>query len=103
MVYAIPEDEAREENLNVAFSAKRSKKDQRIRVRLLDPQTMLLTRGSARVAGHDLYANEESIILTRGQEVVTTGMLLTPLRGTYGRIAPWCTWQLNIRLLSMHV
>jgi len=37
-VYAIPEDEAREENLKVEFCTTQSKKDQRIQVRLLDPQ-----------------------------------------------------------------
>jgi len=53
-VYAIPENEAREENLKVEFSVTQSKKDQRIQVRLLDPQAKLSTRGSAKAAGHDL-------------------------------------------------
>jgi len=61
-VYAIPEDEAREENLKVDFGVIRSKKDQRIQVRLLDPQARIPTRGSAKAAGHDLYANEERTI-----------------------------------------
>jgi len=87
-VYAIPENEAREENLKVEFGATQSKKDQRIQVRLLDPQARLPTRGSAKAAGHDLYANEERIIPARGQEVVATGISITPPRGTYGRIAP---------------
>jgi len=42
-VYAIPENEAREENLKVEFGAIQSKKDQRIQVRLLDPQAKLST------------------------------------------------------------
>jgi len=42
-VYAIPEDKAREENLKVAFGATQNKKDQRIQVRLLDPQAKLPT------------------------------------------------------------
>jgi len=87
-VYAIPEDEAREENLKVEFGATQSKKDQRIQVRLLDPQAKLQTRGSAKAAGHDLYANEERIIPARRQDVVTTGISITPPRGTYGWIAP---------------
>jgi len=87
-VYAIPEDEAREENLTVEFGATQSKKDQRIQVRLLDPQAKLLTRGLAKAAGQDLYANEERTIPARGQEVVTTGISITPPQGTYGRIAP---------------
>jgi len=87
-VYAIPENEAREENLKVEFGATQSKKDQRIQVRLLDPQAKLPTRGSAKAAGHDLYANEEKTIPARGQEVVPTGISITPPRGTYRRIAP---------------
>jgi len=87
-VYAIPEDEAREENLKVEFGATQSKKDQRIQVKLLDPQAKLPTKGSAKAAGHDLYANEERIIPARGQNVVATGISITPPRGTYGRIAP---------------
>jgi len=62
MVYAIPEDEAREENLHVEFGSTQSKEDQRIQVRLLDPQAKLPTRGSAKAAGHDLYANKECTI-----------------------------------------
>jgi len=87
-VYAIPEDKAREENLKVEFGAIRNKKDQRMRVSLLDPQAKLPTRGSAKAAGHDLYANEERIIQARGQDVVPTGISITPPKGTYGRIAP---------------
>jgi len=87
-VYSIPEDEAREKNFKVEFGATQSKKDQRIQVRLLDPQARLPTRGSAKAAGHDLYANEERTIPARGQEVVTTGISITPPQGTYGRIAP---------------
>jgi len=74
--------------LKVEFGATQSKKDQRIQVRLLDPQAKLPTRESAKAAGHDLYANEERIILARGQEVVATGIAITPPQGTYGRIAP---------------
>ena len=87
-VYAIPEDEAREENLQVEFGATQSKKNQRKQVRLHDPQAKLPTRGSAITAEHDLYANEERTIPARGQEVVRTGISITPPRGTYRRIAP---------------
>jgi len=87
-VYAIPEEEAREENLKVEFGVAQSKKDQRIQVKKLDTQAKIPTRGSARAAGHDLYANESKMILARGQEVVATGISITPPRGTYGRIVP---------------
>jgi len=88
MVYAIPDDEAREANLKVKFGVPRSKKDQRMRVRLLDPQARLPTRGWARAARHDLYASEEKPIQARGPDVVTTGISIIPAKGTYGRIEP---------------
>jgi len=53
-VYAIPEDEAREENLKVEFGVAQNKKDQRVKVKKLDPQAKILTRGLAQAAGHDL-------------------------------------------------
>jgi len=74
--------------LKVEFGAIQSKKDQRIRVELLDPQARLPTRVSVRAAGHDLYANKEKTIPVCGQEVVATGIAITPPKGTYGRIAP---------------
>jgi len=37
-VYAIPEDEAREENLKVEFGVAQSKKDQRVKVKKVDPK-----------------------------------------------------------------
>jgi len=87
-VYAIPEDEAGEENLKVEFGVAQSKKDQRVKVKKLDPQAKIPTRGSAYAAGHDLYANESKTIPARGQEVVRTGISITPPLGTYGRIVP---------------
>ena len=74
--------------MKVVFSATQSKKDQRIRVKLLDPQARLPTPGSAKAAGHNLYANEERTIPARRQEVVATGIAIMPPKGTYGRIAP---------------
>jgi len=74
--------------LKVEFGATQSKKDHRIQVRLLDPQAKLQTRGSAKAAGHDLYTSEKRTIAAHGQEVVTTGISITPPKGTYGCIAP---------------
>jgi len=86
-VYAIPEDQAREENLKVEFGVAQSKKDQRVKVKKLDPQAKIPTRGSAQAAGHDLYANESKPIPAQGQAIVRTGISITPPRGTYSRIA----------------
>ena len=74
--------------MKVEFSIAQSKKDQRIQVKKLDPQARRPTRGSAKAAGHYLYANENKTIPARGQEVFRTGISITPPRGTYRRIAP---------------
>jgi len=87
MVDATPEDLAREENLQVEFGAIQSNKNQRIQVRLLDHQAKIPTRGSAKAAGHDLYANKERTIQALGKGLVTTGISITPPEGTYGRMA----------------
>jgi len=68
--------------VKVEFGATQSEKDQRIRVRLLDTQARLLTRASAKAAGHDLYTNEKRIIPARRQEVVATGIAIPPPKGT---------------------
>jgi len=87
MVYAIPGDAAREENLKVEFGVAQSKKHQLVKVKRLEPEAKIPPRGSARAAGHDRYANENKTIPGRGQEVVKTGISITPPGGTYGRIA----------------
>jgi len=87
-VYAIPEDEAREENLKVESGVAQCKKDQRVKVKKLDLQAKNPTRGSVQAARQNLYANESKTIPARGQEVVRTGITITPPRGTYGRLAP---------------
>jgi len=87
-VYSISEDEAGEENFQVEFGAVRGKKDQRVKVKKLDPQAKIPTRGSGQRAGHDLYANEDKTIAAGGQGVVTTRISITPPKGIYSRIAP---------------
>jgi len=77
-VYAIPQDDAREENLKVEFGVAQSKKDQQVKVMKLDQQAKIPPRGSAQAAGHDLYANESRTIPPPGQEVVRTGISITP-------------------------
>ena len=45
-------------------------------------------KGTARAAGHDLYAIEGTNIPTRGQAVVGTGIAIGLPHNTYGQIAP---------------
>ena len=46
------------------------------------------TKGSARAAGHDLYASEGTEILAGGQVMVGIGVAIQLPHNTYGRIAP---------------
>jgi len=45
-------------------------------------------KGSARAAGHHLYANEGTDVPARGQAIVGTGIAIRLPHVTYGRIAP---------------
>ena len=46
------------------------------------------TKRSARVAGHDLYANEETDVFAKGQAIVGTGIAIRLPHNIYGGIAP---------------
>jgi len=69
-VYAIPEDKAREENLKVEFGAVQSKKDQRIRVKLLDPPAKLPTRGSARAQDTTCMQTKKRLFQPRDKKLL---------------------------------
>jgi len=57
-------------------------------------------KGTARAAGHDLYAIEETDISTRGQAIVGTGIAIGPPHNTYGRIAPRSSLAVKHRLMT---
>ena len=62
--------------------------DQSVRVKKLSAETRVPTRGSARAAGHDLYASEGTDVPARGQAIVGTGIVIELSHHTNGRIAP---------------
>jgi len=87
VAYAVPEDKALDENLISRFSKVQAKKgpttkngptanDQRVRVKKLAAEARVPKKGSARAAGHDLYANEGSDVPARGQAIVGTGIAI---------------------------
>jgi len=45
-------------------------------------------KGTARSAGHDLYANEGTDVPARGQTIVGRAIAIGLPHDTYGRIAP---------------
>jgi len=95
IAYAIPEDKALEENLITRFSKGQPKKgpttkngptanDQRVRVKKLSAEARVPRKGTARAAGHDLYANEGTDSPARGQGIVGTGIAIGLPHDTYG-------------------
>ena len=85
-VYAIPEATARKENPITRCSEIHSQ-DQWLQVKRLTPEARIPAKGSQKVAGHDLYAQEAERIPARRQAVIGTGIAIGLPQGTYGRIA----------------
>jgi len=96
---SVPEDKALEENLITRFSKVQAKKgpttkngttanDQSVRVKKLSAEARVPMKGTARAAGHDLYANKGTDVPARGQAIVGTGIAIGLPHDTYGRIAP---------------
>lgn len=59
-----------------------------IPTKLLDKAAKLPTKGSARAAGHDLYAAEDATIPAGQRGLVDTKIAVALPPGTYGRIVP---------------
>jgi len=77
VAYAVPEEKALEENVITRFSKIQAKggptaNDQSVRVKKLSAEAKVATKGTARAAGHDLYAIERTEVPARGQAVVAT-------------------------------
>ena len=88
VAYAVPEAEALEENLITRFSKVQAQEHQSVKVKKLSVEARVPTKGSAKAAGNDLYANEGIEIPVGGQVMVGTGIVIQLPHNTYGRIAP---------------
>ena len=88
VVYAEPEVEALEDNLITRLSEVRAKEDQSVKVKKLSDEARVPTKGSAKAAGHDLYASEGTQIPAGEQVMVGTGVAIQLPHNIYGRIAP---------------
>jgi len=89
VAYTVPEDKAQEVNRLTRFSLVRAKKgesanDQSVRVKKLSDEAKVPTKGSAKAAGHDLYTNEVTDVLARGQASVGTGIAIGLPHNPYG-------------------
>jgi len=81
VAYAIPEEEAQEENLITRFYKVQIKKDQSpndqsVRVKKLSVKGRVPTKRSAKAAGHDPYANEGTHLSGRGQAILGTAIAI---------------------------
>jgi len=93
VAYAVPEERALEENLITKVSQIQAKdgptaNEQSVSVKKLSAEARVPVIGSARTAGHDLYALEGTNILARGQAIVGPGIAIGLPHNIYGRITP---------------
>jgi len=91
VAYAIPAEKALEENLITRFSKVQAKNgrttnDPSVMVKRLSAEARVPMKGSARAAGYDLYANEETNVPARRQAIVGTWIAIGLPHKTYGRI-----------------
>jgi len=111
VAYAVPEDKALEENLITRFSKVQAKKaqttksgptanNQSVRVKKLSAEARVPMKGTAREAGHDLYANEGTDVPAKGQAIVGTGIAIGLPHNTYGRISPRSSLAVKHRLTT---
>ena len=105
VAYAVPEEKALEENLITRFSKVQAKNgptatDQSVRVKKLSANARVPTKGSARVAGHDLYTNKGTDVPAKGQAIVERGIAIGLPHNTYGRIAPRSSLAFKHRLMT---
>jgi len=111
VAYAVPEDNALEENLITRFSKVQAKEgpttkngptanDHRVRVKQLSAETRVPMKRTATAAGHDLYANEATRVPARGQANVGTGIAIGLPHNTYVRIAPRSSLAVKHRLTT---
>jgi len=105
VAYAILEEKALEENLITRFSKIQAKNgptanDQSVRVKKLSAEARVPRQGTARAAGHDLYANEGTDVPARGQAIVGTGIAIGLPHNTYERIAPRSSLAVKHRLTT---
>jgi len=105
VAYAVPQEKALEENLITRFSKIQAQNgpmanDQSVRVKKLSTEVRVPTKGTARAAGHDLYANQGTDVPAKGPAIVSTGIAIGLPHNTYGRIAPRSSLAVRHRLTT---
>ena len=59
-----------------------------LKVKKLNTNAQLPTRGTPQSVGYDLYASEDVTIKSKDRGMVSTGLAIKVPTGTYGRVAP---------------
>ena len=75
----------------------------KIQVRKIKPNARILSKGSERAAGRELYANKDSIVPPRERRLIATGISLGLPGGSYGPIAPQSGLAVHNRLSTSSV
>jgi len=111
VAYAVREEKALEENLITRFSEIQAQNgpmaksgptvnDPSVTVEKLSPAARVPMKGTARAAGHDLYANEATDVPARGQAIFGTGIAIGLPHNTDARIAPRSSLAVKHRLMT---
>jgi len=59
-----------------------------LRIKRLNNNAFIPSKGTPLAAGYDLYSSEEKIVAARGKELIKTSLMIAVPPGNYGRIAP---------------
>jgi len=59
-----------------------------LRVRKMNPNALVPTRGSSGAVGYDLYSSVDTGVAVKNRTLIDTGIAITLPPGTYGRVAP---------------
>ena len=59
-----------------------------MKIKLIDNNSRIPTRGSKEAAGYDLYSCEDCLVYPSERKLIRSGIILEIPEGYYGRIAP---------------
>jgi len=111
VAYAVPEEKPLEENLIIRFSKIQAQNgptaksgptanDLSVRVKKVSNEARVPIKGSARAAGHNLYAIAGTDVPAGGPAIVGAGIAIVLPHNTYGRIAPRSSLAVKHRLMT---
>ena len=70
-------------NFHIKFKHKKI-----LKIQKLSPNTMLPTKATKKSIGYNIYANNNTIVPANDNQLIDTGLMMTPPQGSYIRITP---------------